>query len=961
MASVPQTTFADEIASRLADMGQASSELGTEARQRLNSMAALCSVYRNTMMRYPQLWLWLEKAENLRQTFGYSALRQIWEEEYDAANTGERWLRELQRFRRQISLRIAYRELGGVASIRDSLKELSLLADFCMAEVLSQTMRKHEARWGVPWNEELNRQARFCVLGLGKLGGQELNFCSDVDLIFFFDGRGSCRKAERVTAITNDEFFARVAREFSQLLQENSEEGFLYNVDLRLRPEGDSGPLVRSLASMENYYSVAGQTWERLALVKARVVAGSEALGAELFESLTSFRYPRRPPPGLFSEIAGVKLRIEREVLRDNLDMHLKTGPGGIREIEFFVQALQMVHAGRNPFLQTTSTLQALDRLHRYQQVTDADYAFLLETYLFFRELEHRLQMREEKQTHTLPAAEDTAEWQLLAESMNFENGQKLRGYLDDKRAKVRKLYQEIFGLSDREEELQEWTLFFSGKTPSPMVYQRLRKWFWGPLEPVEERLRKLLLGGANHLLTREHIVLFLEIARQFDQTFDLLAHPMNTLERVDRFAERYGARKEFLRMCAHQTNFFKAICLLFDRSTFIFELLCQRPEILEEIFVAGLRLAKASRTIVHEVDGLPRGSDEEMAKWLWLYVRAEQVRIAIAEVLSDAYGSVNAEIHLTGLADAVLAYVLRYLDPAGQLTLVALGKYGATETTFGSDLDLMLLASDEAALESATAIAKRFLRIAGHSGPQGKTFDLDLRLRPFGNDGPLVVTVQSLAKYHAESGRLWERQLLCRARVVDRAIAADTDAETENDKRMDIEAVSFVREMFEVFREKLLFTHPITNTDVEEILRMRQRVEAEKARIVPPERAFKSGPGGLQDVEFIAQTLQLRHGWEHPAIRISNTRTILRSAIDAGLLTPEDGQVLLENYERIRMLELFLRRIRNLGVSEISEDTDEHVCIAKWNGFPDYEAFWQDHTQRMAQNRALFLKIVKP
>lgn len=960
MTSGSQSNFSTELYAKLKEKCGGDPKLPAEAFTRMDKLAALCAVYRNTLTRYPEMWQWLESEEHLKRNFGYGAMKRIWEEDFKGPELGERWLRELQRFRRLISLRIAYRELSGVADIRDSLKELSVLADFCMQEVLAQTLRKHETRWGIPWNEELDRRARICVLGLGKLGGQELNFCSDVDLIFFFDGPGNCRKGERVTAVSNDEFFGRVAREFSQLLQENSEEGFLYNVDLRLRPEGDSGPLVRSLASMENYYAVAGQTWERLALVKARVVAGSEALGAELFESLASFRYPRRPPPGLFSEIAGVKLRIEREVLKENLDLHLKTGPGGIREIEFFVQALQMVHAGRNPFLQTTSTIEALVQLHRYQQVTDGDYAFLMETYLFFRSLEHRLQMREEKQTHRLPEDDDAEEWQLLAESMGISSGEKLKEELAGKRAKVRKLYQDIFGLSDREEEVQEWTLFFSGKPPSPMVYQRLRKWFWGPLEPVEERLRKLLLGGTNHLLTREHIVLFLEIARQFDQTLNLLAHPMNTLERVERFAERYGARKEFLRLCAHQTNFFKAICFLFDKSQFIFDLLCQRPEILEEIFVAGLRLAKAPRTIVQELMSLPKKTDEELAKWLWIYVRAEQVRIAIAEVLSETYSSANAERYLTDLADASLAYLLRYFDPEGTLSIVALGKYGAYETTFGSDLDLMLFANSDEHLEQATAVAKRLLRVAAYSGPQGKTFDIDLRLRPFGNDGPLVQTVAGLAKYHRESARLWERQLLCRARVVDRGIVAYPDSEEQGSELADITACDILTGEFGQLRDELIFREPITSADVDSILDMRMNVEAEKARMNPPQRAFKSGPGGIQDIEFIAQVTQLRHGAQHNALRVTNTREVLRLATECGLIEAEDGRTLAENYERLRMLELFLRRNLNQGVTEISEDSDEHVCLAKWNGFADYEAFWQDHTRRMAENRRIFLKVLK-
>ncbi|MDX2110976.1 MAG: hypothetical protein SFY80_12110 [Verrucomicrobiota bacterium] len=933
------TPFADSLAQMLG--GALSADCARrEARERLERLVVFCPVYRDSLLRFPELWQWLESAVNQNTSFRYGTIHRLWDEHFLPAVTEDTWLSALQRFRRQVCLRVAYNELNGLSAITDSLKELSLLATFVLREVTHRVYVSSEKRFGTPWNEERNCPARFATIGLGKLGGGELNFCSDVDLIFLYQGQHHVHRQGRASAMTNEEFFTRVCRESVSLLQARGEEGYLYNVDLRLRPEGETGAIIRSLSSMENYYAATGQTWERLALVKARVVAGDEDLGSELLESLASFRYPRRPPPGLLMEIAGVKLRTEREVPAAKLALDIKSGPGGIREIEFFAQALQMIYAGRNPFLQTPSTLEALERLYRYEHITRSDRDFLVGAYLFLRALEHRLQMREEMQTHQLPPpGPDRA---LLAESLDFASVALFEQHLASVRKQVHDLYLLLFGMSDREAEIQEWTLFFSGQEPGPAIYPMLRRWFWGPLPPVETRLRHLLLGGSTHnLLTREHVTLFLEIAAQFDNTLGLLAHPMNTLERIDRFAERYGARKPFLNLCAHRPHFFRALGLLFDRSQFIHELLCASPEILEEIFVAGLKLAKPRGIMMDELAQLPHDSDEEFSAWLWLYVKAEQVRLAIANVLGHD-GAAIAEYNLTKLTDVVLAQMLERADPERMLQVVALGKYGGQEMTIGSDLDIMLISAEEVTTEETTRRATRFLKLASHTGPRGKTFEIDLRLRPFGADGPIVTTLDSLAKYHAQgSARLWERQLLTRARCVSRDINKNTASSDEPLARA-----------FVTWRDELLYSEALPYSALEDILTMRHRIEEEKAHVVPPQRAFKTGPGGMMDIEFAAQMLQMRHGWKQPSLRAPGTRPALKAAMETGVLAPDVSAVFNDNYEKLRTLELFLRRDTARSVSILSEDDDEQICIAKWMGFTDYPAFFSDHCTRMAATR---------
>ena len=645
-------------------------------------------VYRSLLRRFPEYFHWLEEPRNRDESFGYTAFQSVWEEQYDGGTSNEEEVfRVLRRFRRQMFLRIAYRDINHLGSFEESLKELTLLAEFCLSVALGAVAKKWEKNLGVPQDEESGGRAGFCVLGLGKLGGEELNFCSDLDLIYLYSGDGVCVRGGRTTAISTKEFFARLCTDLTARLQERNEEGFLYNVDLRLRPEGQSGPIVRSLASMESYYFSAGQTWERLALMRARPVAGDRALGEEFFEILNPFRYPRNPPPSVSEEVAGMKLRTEKEVVGiGNLEQDIKSGYGGIREIEFYVQGLQLLNVGKNPFLQCHGTMEAIERLERYELIDRRSSESLLRLYLFLRQIEHRLQMREERSTHSLP--EPGPERDALARSLGFSDTAEFEKQLNDQRDSIRQRYLELFRMDSREEEIQEWIHFVSGGEPSFEIRERIEAWLGEGAEEKESRLRNLILGAPHNLLTREHLLSFLDISRQFEKVLKPLAQPIRTLERISRFAEHYGSRKQFFNTCGQHPHFLQALCLLFDRSDFIYQLLSRHPEILEEIFLTGLLRSKDEARIEKEIAQLPQGDD--FSKWLWLYVRAEQVRLAISELLgvTDQW---ELESGLTDLADAVLRCTQRRVDPESRFAIVALGKLGGRELTLGSDLDLIL------------------------------------------------------------------------------------------------------------------------------------------------------------------------------------------------------------------------------------------------------------------------------
>jgi glutamate-ammonia-ligase adenylyltransferase len=401
----------------------AAADLPKETSERVEKLARTSRIYSQLLLQNPGWIQWLELSATRPGGLDFYATNAEWERYRLENNCPERtdaeYLPILRRFRRRISLRIAYQSLAGLTAESSTVRELTQLAEFCVRECYFISLEKWTSLLGQPWDDAENEPARFCCVALGKLGGGELNFSSDVDLLYLYEGEGNTRIAGKRTSTANNEFFHRLGESITRSLNQRDATGFLFRTDLRLRPGGDGSPLVPSLEAMENYYAVAGQTWERLALLKARPIAGDFSLGGELLESLQSFRYPRHPPPSILADVASMKIRTENEVVgSDAVSRDVKSGYGGIREIEFVVQASQLLHGARFPFLQTTSTIEGLHQLVRYKLLS-ADTATRLESaYWFLRRVEHRLQIVDEHQTHELPAGDGAR--MVIASSMGF-------------------------------------------------------------------------------------------------------------------------------------------------------------------------------------------------------------------------------------------------------------------------------------------------------------------------------------------------------------------------------------------------------------------------------------------------------------------------------------------------------------------------------------------------------------
>jgi [glutamine synthetase] adenylyltransferase / [glutamine synthetase]-adenylyl-L-tyrosine phosphorylase len=911
--------------------------LADDAWPLLARLAEASPLYERLLLQFPGWAAWLTERRVHREEFTPRFIRELFEETSqtpgDVASQAER-LAALRTFRRRMSMHVAYREVNSLCSPAATLVELSLLAELCIEECLAMATARVTSTWGVPWDEDAKRPAKFCVLALGKLGGLELNFSSDIDLIFVYEGDGHGMKEGAQTSAANPEIFARIAETTVRSLQTTAPEGFLFRVDLRLRPEGEFGPIVSSLSALENYYSSSGQTWERLALIKARPVAGNKGLGEELLESVQSFRYPRHPPPSVLQEVAAMKARTELEIVgSEALQRDIKSGYGGIREIEFRVQSLQLINAGRYPFLQTGSTVAALTQLARYELLPVDESKFLEEAYWFLRAVEHRVQMREERQTHQLPAGPE--ELCAIAHSLGFADADAFRERLDEVRERVHDGFEQWFQGGDEFDEFNHWWIFLTTGKPDAEVTARIDRWFRSAPESAAE-VRLFALGNLSHPVTRELVSRFIDLAKSLDAVIPGLARPAGTLRRLARFAETYGTRQQFFNACAMNPELLRVIATLFDRSEFIFEVLRLHPEILEEVLRPEILRKKNDREIL--LEELAAGAAApDPADWLWHYVRAEQIRLAIGALLRFS-DPVAVEHDLTLLADTVLEHLLARHDPEARLAVVALGKFGGRELTQGSDLDIMVLSS---AAETAgdEPVLRALQKDLTHRGPLGSTFELDLRLRPHGDAGPRIVTLDALEGYfRSGAAQDWEMQLLTRARVV----AGNTE----------------VAARFLAWRDRLLYTAPPTPEQEKRLWAMRMRVERERDRSDPPERALKSGPGGLIDIEFLAQLLQLRHGTAIPALRKTSTREVLDCLIANAIINRTSGARLADNHEFLRRIERNLRRDTSRPASVI--DTGEPMgTLATWLGFPGPEEFWVEHVRRMGETRRLVLQIL--
>jgi glutamate-ammonia-ligase adenylyltransferase len=880
---------------------------------------------------------------------------------------------KLRAFKQREMLRIAARDLARLGGALEITREISDVADVCLDAVLRLCLQTLHRRLGWPYHLTADghwQATQFCVLGLGKLGGRELNYSSDVDILFVYSEEGCVFKTpprpgeESGKGMASHVFFTRLAESLTAEIGRLTEQGMLYRVDLRLRPEAPTGPLARSLASYETYYAQWGQTWERMMLIKARPVAGDAELGAEFLEMIQPFRYPRSLSEGTLRGVTAMKSRLENEVVKPGeLERNVKLGRGGIREVEFIAQTLQLLHAGKQPFLQEAATIPALEKLASYRLLSTEAAKTLGEAYLFLRDVEHRLQMEAGQQTHTIPTARLPRE--RLAREMGFDSLAGFEKALQTRAGQIRRLYEKILGGGEPAK---------TSALPGEFAENRDQwKEFLGRhhFRDLDQALRmiELFVNGPDYVHISSRSV---ELARELlPKIFALcpphsapgaaagprLSDPDRVLVRLQSFMEAYGARAMLLEMWTQKPPLFDLLLRLFDRSEFLAERAIRNPGLVDELETGGrLRRQKTAAETLRDLRyGL---ADKDQFAWLRKYHEAELMRIGLRDILGLADFDQNLA-ELSALADACLQYALEAACrerrlAAAPFCVIGLGKLGGAEVGYGSDLDVLFVApSGTRNLAACQTLAAAVMDLLSRTTELGLAFRIDTRLRPDGAKGLLVNTLDVCEDYYRRRAALWEIQALSRARPVagDMTLGARFQrlaAALANFTPQNIAAGFPLASSSSAKPQSGLAAY--TPGWKAEIARMRQRTIQERTTPGRDHLAIKTGAGGLMDAEFLAQTFCLTAGWLEP-----NTLQALRRAAREGLLSSADGQSLLQNYARLRRIEGILRLWSFEPETELPDEDAPLYRVAVRCGFESAAEFINEVKQIRAAIRAVF------
>ena len=785
--------------------------------------------------------------------------------------------RGLRAWKSQEMLRVAFREIGGLAGFIETTRDITEIAEKCVRQVYRTSLTNLTRRWGSP-------TTGFGVLAMGKFGGRELNYSSDIDVIFLYGQEGFINPR-----FSYHEFFTRLAERIVGVFAEEGKN--LFRIDLRLRPEGSSGSLVRSLASTENYYAGYGETWERMALIKARGIAGDNELLYEFEHRLQPFIFPKTVSDELLTEIAELKVRIERDLLSaEDLHRNVKLGVGGIREVEFTVQTLQLLHGSRHAFLQEKNTLEALSALAELEIMPPAEVETLRAAYIFLRAVEHRLQIVREQQTHTLPAKSEAR--YLLAKSLGFDSVEAFDQHYGEKTSRVREIFHRLL----------------QSRSGSP-AEKRERDFFANPQEATKS-LNRLRDGRSNMHVSARTRRLYAKIEPELLGWLARMADPDATLSRFVRFVDNYGIRGLLFETLLANPRLFELLVRLFDASAAFSELVINSPELVEDI-ARGRPLSVSLSTA--EFFDLLKANQEHPLEWVRTFRQAEVLRIVLRDILGIA-SLPELQAEMTSVADACVQYCRQAIPGAENLTVIALGKFGGQELLYGADLDVVFIGPDPAP-------AERLIAALGATTEAGRVFPIDARLRPEGENGMLVVTVNGYRSYFSGRAQTWEQQALTKARVLD-------GPETSQVEHL----------IGEIWRRLCQRSNV-----KKEIAAMYERITKERAKNIDF-YAFKAGRGGLIALEFMIQSLQIQLG-----VREQNTLRAFQ--LVAGLLTKEELEVLTNDYLFYRRIESILRRVENQSISVLPAHEPEQTKLARRMGFPDRQSFLDDYRLRRSRD----------
>ena len=893
-------------------------------------------------------------------------------------------LRILRRYKRRETLRIGLRDLLKTADVATTTLELSNLAEaalqHCYEIGRDQIM---QPKFGTPLNEDGDAECRFAIIGMGKLGGYELNFSSDIDLIFVYSDDASTD-----TGSDNSEYFSRLCEFIIKAMSEITPEGYVFRVDIRLRPESSAGVIIRSMESYESYYEGWGDLWERQALIKARPVAGDMEFGDEFMRMIQPFVYQRYLDGVTLTEIKAdirrTKARIEERLISENtsLERHVKLGPGGIRDIEFTVQCLQMIHGAKRKSLCSHNTLETLAALKENALLDPEDADALATAYRFLRTVENGIQIEADQQRYAIPAGETEA--RELARRVGYQHTSEIDAleiFRADYRAhteRVRAIFRKITATSIESEDGLDIALLLSEEDPQQLE-SFLSTFRFENVRDAQRLLRQLANGGDGIQFSPSVRRTFFKLAPTLLNVLRDSPNPDMALRYLSAFTDKVGARSSYYTMFAEKPSTLEALTRVCGTSLYLADMLITSPELFDLLTVPTL--VERSKTLAEKqaevLQIVAQASEGRMLSMLRRYKNDEIWRIALRNILGNATLPTTTE-ELSDLAEAVLKAIYPEIEaemreahgtpltPDGTpvtFAIVAMGKFGGRELNFSSDLDVMYVYSADGETTEGMSNVEYFAavglelvnRLAGNQGMG--IYEIDLRLRPHGSGGAIALPLAGYQHYYDTTALVWERQALTRARVV----------------AGDIEALG--TEFLEI-ADTFCYNDALTAEEIAEIVHTRKRKEAQATRRTSTRRRgrsktqapivnVKSGYGGLVDIEFVVQILQLVHGGEAPSVRVQNTPLAINKLHELGVLTEVQRDGLSEAYLFLRRVENALRIVHDRPLDALPKNRAELAQLARRLGYVETEegsivdAFLQDYGKWTETTRALFNQIL--
>lgn len=874
-----------------------------------------------TLINHPEILVGLfESGDVSRAYHGQEYFTRI-EKALEPAQSDDEIGSILRWFRQREMVRIAWRDLCGKADLAETLEDLSAFADACIQNTVFRVHSFLEAEFGRPSSSD-GTNSQLIVLGMGKLGAHELNFSSDIDLVFVYPDSG---QTSRLSG--NENFFTRLARRLTKILGQATADGIVFRVDLRLRPYGDSGPVVMSIDAMEDYLVTQGREWERYAYIKARAITGNKNDIARLEEVLHAFVFRKYLDYASFDSLREMKQSIVTEINRKGLKNNIKIGAGGIREIEFFGQIFQLIRGGVEPVLRERRILKILDRLVEGGHIPRDASRELKDAYSFLRYTEHRLQEFSDAQTHTLPH-DDTGKTR-LAVSMGFDGWTNFLSVLESHMKKVHHHFTQILG---------------GKEAPAPADDADLPlKHAWTHLEDKDqaiedlgqtgfgapENVYRLLENFKNHPHTRtlsrdgiervnKLIPVILKKIRQQENAEQLLGKLIDLVLTIEK-------RTCYIALLNENPSVIDHLIKLAMESAWIISYLTRHPVLLDELLDLRMNTAPPNKDSIAEelklrLQKISISDLEDMIVGMCVFKQVGTLRVAVADI-SGAYPLMKVSDYLTDIAEVILDNVYRLTwqelthkygfpsnindgdDAYTGFAVLGFGKLGGIEFGYGSDLDLVFIHAGESGNTSGgdqstensffySRLAQKIIHFLTTRTTAGRLYETDMRLRPGGDAGMIVSHISAFREYYEKDAWTWEHQALVRARPIcgDKALF----------------------ERFDVIRREILCKERDRAVLLEEITAMREKLRAAHGNTDKTLFHLKQDEGGIIDIEFLVQYLVLANAHAHPEVtRWSDNIRILETMAANYIIDASSARQLKAAYVALRA------RIHKLNLQE--------------------------------------------